>query len=498
MFIGNPGGMDTLSRASLSPITSQLLLSSGVLNVLHDSTSFLCNSLLTPQAIEDSNGGSIGLSINYLSDVLSFMSTCTQEPVIKTWFGEVGNQFWKPLMMLLGCGVLFSPIVRMNKSAPLPTRHRIALESAAINFFCKCISCHPDNQTLFSRLLCEVMAAPCGIFGMSTEHAPIDTRGVGLDGFLRRLLLEALLQDESIKVCVHYGAGLKSLRSVQENGFSHDRDWHPRFGAGYDVLVFKGKLASTVESLDEIMFPNALQSNKLSEESNQDDEDTKISKLKGDLDEYSSMADPDLLEAVAAGINVKTKRAKTTTVTPKMSNQKLDPSILRQNLCSPICRHQSLLGDVMVPSQLTLSSLVNALIMRGLPAGTSHIELSLKTCGVHENDESLLQTPPLTTVLHKFASFDGLAILSSRLSCPLVMNTQEADSNEIALPLAFPLPLFSLSASVLSRIPGHSLAAFGLFICLPGYADVLLQDRPKAQCLLRLLLGAEDDGNGGI
>ncbi|ESP03094.1 hypothetical protein LOTGIDRAFT_230508 [Lottia gigantea] len=46
-------------------------------------------------------------------------------------------------------------------------------------------------------------------------------------------------------------------------------------------------------------------------------------------------------------------------------------------------------------------------------------------------------------------------------------------------------------------IPPHSLIAFGLFLRLPGYAEVLLKERKKAQCLLRLVLGVTDDGNGG-
>lgn len=45
-------------------------------------------------------------------------------------------------------------------------------------------------------------------------------------------------------------------------------------------------------------------------------------------------------------------------------------------------------------------------------------------------------------------------------------------------------------------IPPYSLAAFGLFLRLPGYAEVLLKERQKAQCLLRLALGVTDDADG--
>jgi baculoviral IAP repeat-containing protein 6 len=35
-----------------------------------------------------------------------------------------------------------------------------------------------------------------------------------------------------------------------------------------------------------------------------------------------------------------------------------------------------------------------------------------------------------------------------------------------------------------------------LFLRLPGYAEVLLKDMKKALCLLRLVLGVTDDGEG--
>ncbi|XP_019627384.1 PREDICTED: LOW QUALITY PROTEIN: baculoviral IAP repeat-containing protein 6-like [Branchiostoma belcheri] len=53
------------------------------------------------------------------------------------------------------------------------------------------------------------------------------------------------------------------------------------------------------------------------------------------------------------------------------------------------------------------------------------------------------------------------------------------------------------SARAPPAIPPHSLAAFGLFLRLPGYAEVLLKERKRAQFLLRLVLGVMDDGDGG-
>ena len=53
------------------------------------------------------------------------------------------------------------------------------------------------------------------------------------------------------------------------------------------------------------------------------------------------------------------------------------------------------------------------------------------------------------------------------------------------------------STRLVPSIPPHSLIAFGLFLRLPGYAEMLLKERKMAQCLLRLVLGVTDDGDGG-
>lgn len=46
----------------------------------------------------------------------------------------------------------------------------------------------------------------------------------------------------------------------------------------------------------------------------------------------------------------------------------------------------------------------------------------------------------------------------------------------------------SRPSSGTSNVPPHSLTAFGLFLRLPGYAEVLLKDMKKALCLLRLVV----------
>lgn len=62
-----------------------------------------------------------------------------------------------------------------------------------------------------------------------------------------------------------------------------------------------------------------------------------------------------------------------------------------------------------------------------------------------------------------------------------------------------PLPSRGLNMKQMGLVPGippHSMAAFGLFLGLPKYAEVLLGERVGAQCMLRLAMGVTDDADG--
>ena len=142
-------------------------------------------------------------------------------------------------------------------------------------------------------------------------------------------------------------------------------------------------------------------------------------------------------------------------------------------------------------------------------------------------DESLLETCPIQSPLQVFAGMGGLALIAERLpmlypdviqqvSTPVVTSTtqeKQKDSDqfewvtieqsgelvyEAPETIAAEPPPIKSTVQTMSPIPAHSLAAFGLFLRLPGYAEVLLKERKHAQCLLRLVLGVTDDGEGSM
>jgi baculoviral IAP repeat-containing protein 6 len=59
-----------------------------------------------------------------------------------------------------------------------------------------------------------------------------------------------------------------------------------------------------------------------------------------------------------------------------------------------------------------------------------------------------------------------------------------------------PVPKRSRQPNATPIIPPHTMAAFGLFLCLPKYSDVLLGEKLGAQCMLRLCMGICDDAEG--
>ncbi|CAG7720785.1 unnamed protein product [Allacma fusca] len=62
-----------------------------------------------------------------------------------------------------------------------------------------------------------------------------------------------------------------------------------------------------------------------------------------------------------------------------------------------------------------------------------------------------------------------------------------------------PIPKRSVAMKQFSATPGippHSMAAFGLFLGLPRFSEVLLGERIGAQCMLRLVMGVTDDAEG--
>lgn len=124
---------------------------------------------------------------------------------------------------------------------------------------------------------------------------------------------------------------------------------------------------------------------------------------------------------------------------------------------------------------------------------------------------------PLPSPLQRFSSRGGLSLLAQYLptvypdsagrktpttlpekekSPPMTDWVKLEPNDEIYEDLEDPITEPTSKHTTITSVPQHSLAAFGLFLRLPPYSDVLLRDKVRAQCLLRLVLGVTGDGEG--
>ncbi|KAK7805942.1 hypothetical protein U0070_003808 [Myodes glareolus] len=342
----------------------------------------------------------------------------------------------------------------------------------------------------------------CELFQTAPQRGSLPTSG-NISGFVRRLFLQLMLEDEKVTMFLQSPCPLYKGRI---NATSHVIQ-HPMYGAGHKFRTLHLPVSTTLSDvLDRVSDTPSITAKLISEqkddkEKKNHEEKEKVKAENGFQDNYSVV--------VASG--------------------------------QPL------------PAEMTLAQLLTLLYDRKLPQGYRSIDLTVKlgskvitdpnhgeligSCPEDEAltpsdecmdgvlDESLLETCPIQSPLQVFAGMGGLALIAERLpmlypeviqqvSAPVVASTTQEkpkDSDqfewvtieqsgelvyEAPETIAAEPPPVKSAVQATSPIPAHSLAAFGLFLRLPGYAEVLLKERKHAQCLLRLVLGVTDDGEG--
>lgn len=510
-----PSRLGTLATASQSSITSQLLLNSGLLEMMAGGIVEFCQAGGNSQGL-DKHPSTVdplpksNLSIDLLPHLLNFLTCCSQEPAIKDWMGETGYQLWFLLLSQLcrGRHVQSNPFFGPPGVVPsIPSHTKFAMETATVDLLCNCVHFHLRNQERMASLLVETIGVE------NSENGSIDMKtnvNTQVNGFLRQLILQMLLEEETVLICVHVENDL-NLQTMRGFDFFHKDGWHPRFGAGHSFALLSAKFSTTLLELSEqILRP------KVSKpvETTLEEKFPKPTAVEGMADpgEFSQYEGFEFLESVslAAGLNVKSKRAEKSEASTVKENNPDNGQSQNQRKSMSCSFYHDILGNMCLPQSWTVAQLLQHLMSKGLPCGTSYLEVTCKTQDGKTEDNST-NSAPLLTPLDVFAKQDGLVKLSMHLPCHVITPSSlapdteteviEGDSSDKQVPsypTQLPLPLVSIPASVLSAVPAHTLVAFGLFIRLPGYNEVLLKDRLKARYLLRLLLGAKQDGNGGM
>ncbi|XP_064603703.1 baculoviral IAP repeat-containing protein 6-like isoform X3 [Liolophura sinensis] len=490
---------------------------------------------------------SLNITPDLMAAVLNFFAEVASEVVMKDWLGgPEGNIFWPALLTML-CNTLppqpANGHTLHNKHKVTTVEERAAVETAAVSLFSQVIFCHMANQHLFAKVLCDV------IKGQGEVKTGVISSASPLSGFTRRLFLQVLLEDEKLLVAIQTTS--KQFRWEINKINSHIQ--HPKFGAGRLYRTMVTSLQSTCgQVISKVSDTPTLTASIMEQQEKKRTEDPKkdTSELGMEVVEYLS---------TAAGVSAKERREKSPAQKnlpprPPSRRGRHTAEVLAAELNIPtLSLHHELIPRQPLPSELTLSQLLTLLYQHGLAQGCSSLEFTMKlsrkriagssSTSINSDpeesyeseevdldrlpDDLLLETPACQSALHVFASVGGLALLAEHLPLLYPEITRQATvgetehnsagdmigsdwvtvepSDDYYEPFYEPMSPAPQSNSrptkqapaALPTIPPHSLVAFGLFLRLPGYAEVLLKERKKAQCLLRLVLGVTDDGDGG-
>nr|XP_033324348.1 baculoviral IAP repeat-containing protein 6 [Megalopta genalis] len=464
--------------------------------------------------------------------VLEFLTLVCSEGRMRDWLGKEGHGFWLPLLLLLSNRVVESPSVSSSRCSKTSISYA-TLESAIIKFLSRCCWCHLENQKLLAKLLTDVISQQQITSNAWYFH--------GISGFTRRLILQLLLEGEKVLVSVTSEAPVK-VPNRAANYSMPSMSPHPAHPLGhYQQLLYMSTQSTVADILQQVsgtwfllLLPNTYKSNETGSTSNRSREVWE-----------SGMAIIVNKLSVAAGNTAKDKRAKeasnrsqargptfrkfranseasssTTTKTTSNNVQPNSSSSTNQQYLIHASR-----PNIPLPPRLTIAQLLAIAEDSGISLSEPCLHLILRQRNkdskedlTKQNEIDLLNYRSIESSLGVFSAGGGLAILArhlplvypdSRRPPPIAEKTPSSeqtctdwveieDGDNMYELIEEGASTSSPQASSLAPyVPPHSLAAFGLFLRLPGYAEVLLRHRKRAQCLLRLALGVSDDGEGG-
>ncbi|CAG9860383.1 unnamed protein product [Phyllotreta striolata] len=481
--------LETIALVSKSPISIQQLLDSGLPKLLNCAIFEFCQS---------ENESTVPMArLENVTNILKFFTDLSDEKMMRDWLGsEDGSSFWLHLLKWL-CK---KPVAKISN---LQSEAHVHLEEVCVKFLSKCCLCHAANQARLARVLCDV----------------IYLQSNGISGFMRRLILQLLLENEKIPVSIEADETLyKSAKLMQSYIPSH-----PAFKQTYNrAMLCLSTNTTLLEILEQHIFFKMSYKSELSL--------NKKSNFAAKKDIFKSWFAVEEQEmSMAAGVTAKDKRAKDAknqmTATPQSKKKRYAAGSSNANevIEGRIIKCESF-SDQPLPLTVNLGQLLRLMESKGTTTDWPYVHLKIYQCKNNEDkynsevNSSVLQQPPICSALQVFSSMGGLALLAQHLptiypeairsailekvppdtsDSEWIKLDESDEAYEDILEDAIGTNSPTKSSILISHVPPHSLTAFGLFLRLPGYAEVLLKDTKKALYLLRLTLGVTDDGEGG-
>ncbi|XP_069118544.1 baculoviral IAP repeat-containing protein 6-like isoform X2 [Argopecten irradians] len=524
-------------------------------------TSKTLNDDASSSKVNGDNGNdtdnNLWMTADIVAAVLQFFSEVSSEPLMKDWLGGVeGNIFWPAILTMLCNTPVQATAVRKNSTHRIELMSlddRTSIETAAVRFFTQVTSCHIVNQLLFAKVLCEVIKEQ-----NSTSKTGQVCSNFPLSGFTRCLFLQALLEDEKVLVALQFSQPQQQDQRVQLNTKNINPVEHPKYSGGRNYHTLVVSLHTTcADLLQKVSDAPGLAGQFLEKAAEKSDESKRelSSTCSTEIAEYITTVAKGQAAKDKRAKDDRPESSKSILPPrpPTRRGRHTADAVTSQLFYPTMSLYHQKLPNKALPGDLTLSQLLQILHQRGEQEGHSVLQFNVKIESKKKDstvqearvsptddwtesdddvipDETLLSVSSFPTALQVFASVGGLALLAEHLpllypeisrhptqdllannyGSKIICNANEMldwvtvepfpeDFYELYEPVS-PAPAVSRATNpsvAMPSIPPHSLVAFGLFLRLPGYAEVLLKERKKAQCLLRLVLGVTDDGDGG-
>uniref|UniRef100_A0A1Q3FEM5 Dual E2 ubiquitin-conjugating enzyme/E3 ubiquitin-protein ligase BIRC6 n=1 Tax=Culex tarsalis TaxID=7177 RepID=A0A1Q3FEM5_CULTA len=488
------------------------------------------------------------VNIGKVTEILTFFTEVCSEGHMRDWLGCFeGSIFWEPLLLLLCNNKLAHLVPEVTPQACLD------LEECLIKFLSKATACHPKNQEVLTVNLISVIrksdpsataAAPSS--GNQTTASATNNRAPAIgksciSGFTRRLVLQILLESEKIIVAVRSDLPLQN----KDQNLYHVSAHPSKRPNAHFLLFYVSTNSKCQDILDQCatvynqLIPNLPSDSRVGDAASTAASSAPPPGLGSDTrKELWEMGLGMEFLSVAAGVTAKDKRLKEAKNQATTMKQKDILSMFKMKIDDPklstpegVALTHTAVPNGIITSDTTISQLLAMLKSSGISLATPCINLNLVeaknkpdvdlTC---ESSSSSSSTPlvkaadfiPLPSPLQIFSSRGGLSLLAHYLPMvyPETPKSQQhlgdkdksppgggewvkvEQNEEIYEDLDDILADSSPKAQAISAVPQHSLAAFALFLKLPAYSEVLLRDKVRAQCLLRLILGVTGDGEG--
>lgn len=220
--------LGTIAMSSRSPPVIQQLLDSGLPKLLIKAILEFC----IPQSSEP-----IPMAeLESVTAVLKFFADVCAEQAMRDWLGSPdGSAFWLPFLQWL-CKKQTHAISKLRSES------HAQLEEVTVRFLSKCCLCHRDNQKLLAKVLCDIIGTQCN----------------GITGFMRRLILQLLLENEKVLVCIKADESIYKISPVPQPAFP----LHPLHKTTHDRVLLQLSTNTTIGEILEhhIAFATTIKS----------------------------------------------------------------------------------------------------------------------------------------------------------------------------------------------------------------------------------------------